>query len=666
MFSGDRLGAIVVAPVLAFLVAWIACHWRQYPRRAALALSLGIFGIQGMEFQPDGQILPVALSWGLAFGLCFLGMWELKNILVSGILLGLGIAIYPFLAAFGSNGVRFVHLGELVFGFGVTSSLAVAALWIIYWYPPEGFLVESVAALWLAGAIVSARNTAHGSLAISSPRPMQFLHLLLVVFLAGSYLLVQWYCRNYAPQVGKARPTPLANTAVLAETNQQLQREIAERAVMEAALRESQARLDEILNSLDDIVWSVSATDFQLLYLNLAAQKVYDRPLDDFFANSHLWQEVVHPEDRERVTAGVQVLMTQGMRDIEYRILRPSGEVRWLRDRSRLVFDATGKLLRLDGIATDITDRKRADKELLESEERFRKIFAEGPLGMALVGLDYRFIKVNSRLCQMLGYSEAEILERTFAEITHPDDLDGDIHLAQQLFIGEIPYYTLEKRYFKKSGDILWISLTGCLIRDQEGAPLYFLAIIEDISDRAEYRAALEKERSLLRSIVANAPVAMAMFDTQMRYIAHSDKWLADYQLVSQSIIGKSHYDIFPDLPSKWNVMHQRALKGEVISNPEDIYAPQGGAPIYLRWAINPWYEPDGSVGGIIIVTERIDELVRAREAALENARLKSQFLANMSHEIRTPMNGVLGMAGLLAQTDLNSEQRDFVETIEK
>ncbi|GAB4281342.1 MAG: hypothetical protein Fur0025_09890 [Oscillatoriaceae cyanobacterium] len=593
-------------------------------------------------------------------------MWELKNILVSGILLGLGITIpaFPFLATLSDNGVFPLHLEDLVFGIGVAIALSVGALSMMNRDEPHRHKADLSASLLLAGAIVSEHYTAYGSLAISRAAPMPFSHLLMILIVAGSYLLLHRLSSHDAPQVRKPHPTPGANTASLEATNQRLQREMAERAVMEDALRESQARLDGILNSLDDIVWSVSATDFQLLYLNPAAQKVYDRPLEDFFANSNLWLEVVHPDDLSLVKAGVQLLMAQGIRDIEYRILRPSGEVRWLRDRSRLVFDSTGQLIRIDGIATDITDSKRADQELQESEERFRKIFTEGPLGMALVGLDYRFIKVNSRLCQMLGYSEAEILERTFAEITHPDDLDGDIHLAQQLFIGEIPYYTLEKRYLKKNGDILWINLTGCVIR-AEGAPLYFLAIIEDISDRTEYRAALEKERSLLRSIVANAPVAMAMFDTQMRYITHSDKWLADYQLVGQSIIGKSHYDIFPDLPEQWKVMHHRALAGEAVSHPEDIYIPDGLTPIYFRWAINPWYNPDGSVGGIVIVTDRIDELVRAREAALENARIKSQFLANISHEIRTPINGVLGMVGLLAHTQLSREQCDFVETLE-
>ena len=117
----------------------------------------------------------------------------------------------------------------------------------------------------------------------------------------------------------------------------------------------------------------------------------------------------------------------------------------------------------------DITERKRMDEALRESEERFRRVFEEGPLGLALVGKDYRFVKVNSALCQMVGYSEAELLQMSFADITHPDDLQTDVELAERLFRGEIPFYTLRKRYVKKNGEIIWINLTASVIRDEEG-----------------------------------------------------------------------------------------------------------------------------------------------------------------------------------------------------
>jgi two-component system cell cycle sensor histidine kinase/response regulator CckA len=137
-------------------------------------------------------------------------------------------------------------------------------------------------------------------------------------------------------------------------------------------------------------------------------------------------------------------------------------------------------------IATHVAfaaERHLAEAALRESEERFRRVFEEGPLGLGLVGKDYHFIKVNSALCQMVEYSEAELLQKSFVDITHPDDLQADVELAQQLFRSEKPFYKLQKRYVKKNGEIIWINLTGSLIRDKEGEPLYGLAMIEDITE---------------------------------------------------------------------------------------------------------------------------------------------------------------------------------------
>lgn len=190
------------------------------------------------------------------------------------------------------------------------------------------------------------------------------------------------------------------------------------------------------------------------------------------------------------------------------------------------------------------------------------------------------------------------------------------------------------------------------------------LAIVRDITERKRYETQIEAERRQLEQIIADAPVAIAVLDHQLRYLAHSQQWLIDRSLGDRSLVGERHEEIFPDLPEHWKAAFRRALAGEKVAYPEECWIRGDGTTLCLRWAVYPWYRSSQEVGGIAIATHNINELVQAREAALENVRLKSEFLANMSHELRTPMNGVLGMTDLLLTTPLNPQQLEYTEIL--
>ncbi len=148
------------------------------------------------------------------------------------------------------------------------------------------------------------------------------------------------------------------------------------------------------------------------------------------------------------------------------------------------VFDSEGKVLMLISEARDITKSKRAEEALRESEDRFRRVFEDGPLGMAIVGRDFRFVNVNRMFCEMLGFTAGELLTRTFADITHPDHVDKDMAEIKKLYAGVIARYRTEKRYIRKDGSEIWGSLTVSPLRDREGRIVSTLALVEDITDR--------------------------------------------------------------------------------------------------------------------------------------------------------------------------------------
>lgn len=167
--------------------------------------------------------------------------------------------------------------------------------------------------------------------------------------------------------------------------------DITDRKRAEAALRQSEQQLNSILHSLSDIVWSASASGTEFLYLNPMVEKVYGRPVSDFFNNPSLWLEMVHPDDRERVKTESQAVFETGSKDLEYRIIRADGEVRWLRDRCYVICDIGSKTMRLDGIATDITERKQIEEQL-----------AHNAYHDALTGLPNRVLFVD-RLQQVIA-----------------------------------------------------------------------------------------------------------------------------------------------------------------------------------------------------------------------------------------------------------------------
>jgi PAS domain S-box-containing protein len=161
------------------------------------------------------------------------------------------------------------------------------------------------------------------------------------------------------------------------------------------------------------------------------------------------------------------------------------------------VRDEQGEVVGVGCISIDITARKHVENRLREAEDRFRGAFDSAAVGMALVGDDGRFLEVNRALCAIMGYSEEELLAQTFQQITHPEDLDGDVALVRQVLSGERQSYQLDKRYIRKDGEAVWVRLSVSLVRDADGAPVHFVAQIKDIS---EQRRAAELAEQLRHS----------------------------------------------------------------------------------------------------------------------------------------------------------------------
>jgi len=165
------------------------------------------------------------------------------------------------------------------------------------------------------------------------------------------------------------------------------------------------------------------------------------------------------------------------------------------------VKDAMGAVTNAIFIYRDITNQKLVEDALIRSEDRFRSTFEQAAVGIAHVGLDGRWLRINQRLCDMVGYSRKEMLTLTFQDITYPDDLDSDLKNVQKILDGKIQTYDMEKRYIRKNGGVIWINLTVSMLRHPSGEPKYFIAVIEEISSRKEAENAKQSHIHMLTSM---------------------------------------------------------------------------------------------------------------------------------------------------------------------
>jgi PAS domain S-box-containing protein len=282
------------------------------------------------------------------------------------------------------------------------------------------------------------------------------------------------------------------------------------------------------------------------------------------------------------------------------------------------------------GFARDITERKRAEEALAASEKRFRGYFEQSLIGAAVTSPGKGIVDVNPAFLELIGYSREELEEKSWAELTHPDDVAADVAQFERVLAGEIDGYRLEKRFIRKDGEAVHVDMSVRVIRDDDGAVEYFLALITDVTDRKRAEEALAHSRDLLDYVVAHASSAIAIHDRDLNYIYVSQRYLDEYGIEEQNIIGRHHYDVLPDLPQKWRDVHQRALAGEVCGADRDPYERADGSVDWTRWECRPWYEADGTVGGIIVYTEVITDRVLAEEALRESERRFTAFATYM------------------------------------
>jgi PAS domain S-box-containing protein len=325
------------------------------------------------------------------------------------------------------------------------------------------------------------------------------------------------------------------------------------------------------------------------------------------------WQKALHADDRGQVTRRINDSQASGEPfEAEYRVRRASdGAYRWHLARSLPMKDKDGTITGWFAGVTDIDDQKRAEMALRESEERFRKVFEEGPIGILLVDTDGRIQRANRRFCEMLGYAESELIAVGLAGVSHPDDWERDLPFVSRLWRGEISRYHLEKRYLRKDGQLVWCQVTISLMHDEAGRPINNIGMVEDITERRQAEERLQHSERTLRTLMDASPESIVLMGIDGRVVFANATMAQRFGTTADKLVGRTSADLLPAEIAANRMKHLQT----VVRTGKSLRFDDVRFDRCIESALHPIFDEQGKVAALAVLGIDHTERRRAEEA---------------------------------------------------
>ena len=366
-----------------------------------------------------------------------------------------------------------------------------------------------------------------------------------------------------------------------------------------------------------------SDTPKAITYMSPQYEAMLGYPPEKEMLDEEHWLRVLHPDDRERVLA--EELRTDETGEpyrIEYRQIARDGRVVWVRDEATLIRDEEGNSLYWLGVQYDITEQKRTEEELRQSEERFRATFEQAAVGIVQVGLDGEWLRLNDKFCDIVGYKREELGAVSVFELVSPDDFERDFDRGVRMLAGELRDYTEEKLIVGKDGRSVWINLTVSLVHDDADEPRYFIAVAEEIGKRKQAEEERQRTQEQLRQSeerfkVLSQEVVEGIVLSENGKIIDANRSITEmFGYGLEELIGKDAIEL---TPPEYREMVMRSISEEDTRPYESMGLKKDGTvfPLEIRPRHLPYSGRRIRVTSVIDLTERKhqEEALRQSEA---------------------------------------------------
>lgn len=376
-------------------------------------------------------------------------------------------------------------------------------------------------------------------------------------------------------------------------------------------LYESQEEFKTTLYSIGDAVITTNSKG-KIKYLNPVAEELtgwdeksaYGKNLEEVF-------KIINEDSREKVENPVEKVLREGMivgLANHTLLISKSGKEIPIADSGAPIKNENNNIVGVVLVFRDQTQERESFNKIKESEEKYRYLFENNPQPMWIFDLQTQvFLEVNKAAIEHYGYTREEFLKMKVKDIRPTYNKPFALEDVEVTPRGYNP--NNEWPHVKKNGEIIYVELTSHSITYNDRPARHVL--IKDITDNKLAREKILHNNYLMKYIIEHDPNAIAVHDKDLNYLYVSDRYMKDYNIEEQDIIGKHHYEIFPEIPDRWKEVHKRALAGELLSSDNDIFIRADGSIDYTRWECRPWFEADGTIGGIILYTEVITNLVK-------------------------------------------------------